>query len=39
LPDPELSIGINIQKGLEDDVASMITAIMGGIGMRLPGPG
>lgn len=39
LPDPVFTVGLDVQKGLEDDVASMVMALMGGVMMELPGPG
>ena len=39
LPDPVFTVGIDVQKGLEDDVASMVMALMGGLMTELPGPG
>lgn len=39
LPDPVFTLGIDVRKGLEDDVANMVMAIMGGLMTELPGPG
>ncbi len=39
LPDPVFTVGIDVQKGLEDDVANMVMALMGGVMTELPGPG
>lgn len=39
LPDPVFTVGLDVQKGLEDDLASMVMALMGGVMTELPGPG
>lgn len=39
LPDPVFTVGLDVQKGLEDDVADMVMALMGGVMTELPGPG
>lgn len=39
LPDPVFTVGADIQKGMEEDVANMVMAVMGGLMMELPGPG
>jgi len=39
LPDPVFTLGVDVQKGLEEDVANMVMALMGGVMMELPGPG
>ncbi|MCC6546830.1 TolC family protein [Candidatus Sumerlaeota bacterium] len=39
LPDPVFTVGLDVQKGLEEDVASMVMALMGGVMTELPGPG
>lgn len=39
LPDPVFTVGADVQKGLEDDVANMVMALIGGAMVELPGPG
>ncbi|MBI5154254.1 TolC family protein [Candidatus Poribacteria bacterium] len=38
-PDPVFTVGVDVQKGLEQDVANMVMALMGGVMVELPGPG